>query len=284
MPSHLHLHLGAHKTATTHFQQALAEVSGRASTEYTAVPTEQFREEFTYANRFLSSQHRPKLREYLKNLLAPESATVLISEENLIGESKDFIGPFAHYEKAGSRLSAFSSLLPENIEITVWLFIRSLDSFLPAMYCEYLRHWPYAPFKQVLGGRYRHSWVPLIQTIRSTIPHAKINVLNYDSYQELAPQVLSAMTGQMIGAFPMDTPVVRPRLTDFSVKLSQYLPRSLPSSLRMRALESVSAISKRSGSSTRFEPFPQATGKELRLAFQEDLEQVRSMSEVSLLE
>ena len=152
------------------------------------------------------------------------------------------------------------------------------------MYCEYLRHWPYAPFEQVLGGRYRHSWVPLIETIRSTMPHANINVLNYESYQDLAPQVLSAMTGEMIHSLPMDTRVIRPRLTNFSVKLSQYLPRALPSSLRMRALESVSTLSKRFGYSTGFAPFPQATGKELRIAFQEDLEQVRSMPEVTLVE
>jgi hypothetical protein len=284
MSSHLHLHLGAHKTATTHFQQALADISSRASTGYTVVPTERFRQEFTYANRFLNAHHSPKMREYLKNLLAQESTSVLISEENLIGEAKDFIGPFAHYEKAGIRLNTFSSLLPENIDITVWLFIRSLDSFLPSMYCEYLRHWPYAPFEQVLGGRYRHSWVPLIETIRSTMPHANINVLNYESYQDLAPQVLSAMTGEMIHSLPMDTRVIRPRLTNFTVKLSQYLPRILPSSLRMRVLESASSISKRSGSSTGFAPFSQATGRELRLAFQDDLEQIRSMPEVTLVE
>lgn len=282
MSSCLHLHLGAHKTATTHLQQVLAAMSGRAAPECAVVPTRQFRAKVTHANRFLDSHHGPELRKHLKNLLSVESRRVLISEENLIGEAKDFIGPFAHYEKAEMRLRAFSSLLPERTDIRVWLFIRSLDSFLPAMYCEYLRHWSYVPFDEVLGGVYRHSWVPLILTIRSILPHAAINVLNYDSYQELLPRMLSAMTGETIDTLPIDARVIRPRLTDFAVKLSAHLPKRLP--MRMRVLEAASAVSRRSGSSAGFAPFSQAQVEDLRLAFQDDLDQIRSMAEVSLLE
>ena len=284
MPSSLHLHLGAHKTATTHFQQALANISDRATAKYSVVPIEQFRAKFTHANRFLDERHSPELSKYLTSLLSEESRRVIISEENLIGEAKDFVSHCSHYEKAKVRLRAFFSLLPEGIDIQVWLFIRSLDSFLPAMYCEYLRHWPYVPFEQVLGGVYRHSWVPLIQTIRSIMPHAPINVLNYDAYQVLAPKMLSAMTGDMSNTLPMNVQVIRPRLTNFSVKLSQYLPRRLPSTLRMRVVESASALSRRSRSATDFAPFPQALIEDLRLAFQEDLDQIRSMHEVSLFE
>ncbi len=280
----LHLHLGAHKTATTHFQQAIAEISVRAAASYSVVPTKQFRAKFTQANRFLDTRHSPELSEYLRGLLSDDSHRVLISEENLIGEAKDFVGLSTHYERAETRLNAFFSLLPEETDIHVWLFIRSLDSFLPAMYCEYLRHWPYVPFEQILGGVYRHSWVPLIQTIRSIVPHAHINVLNYDAYQVLAPQMLGAMTGETTNTLPMNTQVIRPRLTNFSVRLSQYLPRRLPSALRMRVVDSASALSRRSGSSARFAPFPHTVIEDLRLMFQEDLEQINSMSEVSLLE
>ncbi|MDG1389068.1 MAG: hypothetical protein P8P79_11580 [Halioglobus sp.] len=284
MPSSLHLHLGVHKTATTHFQQVLAETCLLASSEYTVVTTQQFRARFTHANRFLDTRHGPELTEYMERLLLVEGGRVLISEENLIGEAKDFISPCALYQKAEQRLGTFSSLVPEGTKTNVWLFIRSLDSFLPAMYCEYLRHWPYVPFEQVLGGVYRQSWIPLIQIIRSIMPNAQLNVLNYHSYQALAPQMLRAMTGDTKNLLPMDSRVIRPRLTNVAVQLSRYLPKHLPSSLRMRAVESASAVSQRIGSSTGFAPFPQNAVEDLRLAFQDDLDRIRSMPEVSLFE
>lgn len=284
MSSCLHLHLGVHKTATTHFQQALIDVSDRAPVEYTVVSNQRFRAKVTHANRFLDSRNSSELHNYLRDLLSVESKVLVLSEENLIGEAKDFVNACMLYEKAEMRLVAFSSLLPKDINIKVWLFIRSLDSFLPAIYCEYLRHWPYVPFERVLGGVYKHSWVPLIQTIRSIMPGAEINVLNYDSYQTLAPKMLSAMTGIRLHSLSMDTRVIRPRLTDSAVQLSKCLPGRLPSSWRIRMLEWTSSISRRSGASSGFASLSQVVAEELRSVFQEDLEEIRSIREVSLFE
>lgn len=284
MSSCLHLHLGAHKTATTHFQQALVDISDRAPVEYTVVSNQRFRAAFTHANRFLDSRHSSELHKYLTTLLSVENKTVVLSEENLIGEAKDFINPCTLYHQAERRLTAFSSLLPTDVNIRVWLFIRSLDSFLPAIYCEYLRHWPYVPFERVLGGVYSHSWVPLIQTIRSTMPKAEINVLNYDSYQALAPQMLAAMTGERQHSLSMNARVIRPRLTYSAVQLSKYLPGRLPSPLRMQVLEWASAVSRRSGASTAFASFSQTVAEDLRSVFLQDLDEIRSIREVSLFE
>lgn len=116
------------------------------------------------------------------------------------------------------------------------------------------------------------------------MPNAEINVLNYDSYQTLAPKMLSAMTGERLHSLSMNTRVIRPRLTYSAVQLSKYLPGRLPSSLRMQVLEWTSAISQRSGASTGFASFSQGVAEELRSVFQEDLEEIRSIREVSLFE
>ena len=284
MSNHLHLHLGAHKTASTHFQYML-QMIGRHSPPGVLIPAgATIRKEITHANRFLIPDHQSDLRALLSQILSEESRSIVISEENLIGEAKDFFDCDNLYKNSRVRLEAFAGLLPKSQNMTIWFFIRSLDSFLPSIYCEYLRHWRYRSFSSVLNGNHLQSWVPVIDTIQSIFPNAQINIVDYHQYHKVFPRILSEMTGVSEESLPRPLKVIRPRLSKLSVRAASILPNHLPFSLRHKTVDMVSHLSRLAGYSKPFSPYSAQKIKRLRDRFERDIETVRNTQTLSLLE
>ena len=252
MSNHLHLHLGAHKTASTHFQKTLEMIASQSAPEVLISEQTTIRKEVTYANRFLMLDYKSDIRLFLNNLLSSGSQSVVISEENLIGETKDFLNCNSLYKNSRKRLKAFSDLLPNSQSITIWFFIRSLDSFLPSVYCEYLRHWRYENFSSVLNGNYLQSWLPVIGTIRSVFPKAHLNIIDYHQYDKVIPRILAEMTGVAQESYPDQYKIIRPRLSNFAVQTASFLPSHMPFILRHKAVDLVSKLSHLTGYSQSF--------------------------------
>ncbi|MCP4011087.1 MAG: hypothetical protein GY726_16425 [Proteobacteria bacterium] len=242
------------------------------------------RKKITHGNRFLMPGYASGIRLYLGSLLSSGSRRMVISEENLIGEAKDFLDCDSLYKNSEKRLEAFSALLPNSQSITVWFFIRSLDSFLPSVYCEFLRHWRYRSFQSVLNGNYLQSWLPVIDTIRSVFSHAHLNIVNYHRYKQVLPGILADMTGISQDSLPDQHKVIRPRLSKFAVKAASLLPNHMPAYLRQRVVDSASQMSRRPGDSQSYAPFDPLLIEQLRDSYKRDIDSIRSTQGVSLLE
>ena len=198
----LHLHLGAHKTASSHFQKTLTLLDSLSPSTIHITRNDVVRTQITHANKFMFSEKRDEVGAYLEDLLCSGYERVVISEENLLGEAKDFLNHQTLYANAHKRLSTFKKLLPPAVGITIWLFTRSLDSFLPSMYCEYLRHWYYRPFNEVLGGKVDQSWLRVIEDIRNVFPKARLNIIDYKSYPDIMPKIVNEITTVSIDSIP----------------------------------------------------------------------------------
>ena len=284
MSNHLHLHLGAHKTASTHFQHMLEIVNSRNLSGVLIPAQATIRNNITHGNRFLATDHKDEVRVLLNSFLSDESQRVIVSEENLIGEAKDFYDTDVLYSKSRARLTAFADLLPNFQNITIWFFIRSLDSFLPSIYCEYLRHWRYRKFGSILNGHYKQSWVPVVNTIQSIFPGARLNVIDYHQYKDVLPRVLASMTGTSSVELPHQLKVIRPRLSDFAVRTASLLPDQMRAHRRQGAVDTASRLSRLSSKTKPFSPFNQFMTEQLQIAYNKDLDSLRDNSTISLME
>jgi hypothetical protein len=284
MSSHIHLHLGAHKTASTHFQYMLEMIDRRPAPGILIPSATTIRKEITHGNRFLMRNYKADIRMFINSLLSGDHRSVVISEENLIGEAKDFLDCDFLYKNSNNRLKAFSALLPNSQSMTIWFFIRSLDSFLPSIYCEYLRHWRYRPFTSVLSGNYLQSWLPVINTIRSVFPDANLNIVDYHQYKNVFPKILAEITGAPHESLPEQFRVIRPRLSNSAVQAASLLPLHMPPYLRHKAVDLVSQLSAFTGNSQPFSPFCSVMTQKLRDAYRRDIDSILNTQVAALLQ
>ena len=131
----LHLHIGAHKTATTHFQNVLATNQYLYPIGYKYIPMTDFRRNVTRLIGNKMNDFKPYLDEAIKD--SPD--VIIVSEENICGETKDIFECDYLYPRLESRLTSMVNFIEAFDEVEGWFSIRAMDTFLPSMYCEYLR-------------------------------------------------------------------------------------------------------------------------------------------------
>lgn len=198
------VHIGAHKTATTHLQDTLAAQSTGLA-EYG----------IDYIPRF--TRHRGRLADLLAgrnwqgwfrtapgrrqwdDILARahrDGRTVVLSDENIIGKPRHLLGrrPYSHAE---SRLKALSTLLGTE-HLHLFLSIRSFDTLLPSAYVQAIRHRRMPGGIDALRRRWRRhppSWVDLIERIQRAIPDARLHLWTFEDYPAHVHDILSAFCG-----------------------------------------------------------------------------------------
>ena len=203
-PLKIVLHLGAHKTASTHLQIAL----GRARTALTARGVAMFlpgdlRRDGLRLTGCLSAQHADGAHaKMIRNAFA-ESArgarVLLISEENIVGTAHDpaMIDRAQFYPHAQARLARLAALLPQG-QVTLALAMRDPAGFLVSAYSQRLLSGRVAPFDGFCGGLDPAllSWRDLVTRLRGAVPGAEMLLWCYEDYPAIAGPVLSAMLGE----------------------------------------------------------------------------------------
>lgn len=277
MATELHLHLGVHKTATTHLQQILQKNCG-GQEKFVYVDTESFRKAFTQANRFVDNRYATQIKTYLNTLYTAKSKRLLISEENIIGEAKDMFGSQCLYPRAAQRLEKLSYFVTRFENSTIWLSIRSLDTFLPSLYSEYLRHWPYRPFDQVLDGQVSHSWIPLIKQIQKAFPNSQIKVIPYEQYAQTLPYWLEQMTGnkQHWDLMPSSRP--RSSYSQVAIDIARVINPVIRSHRLVKIIDKIPALSRNfTATERKFAPFTDSTKQILKNQYVSDLKEIPTL-------
>jgi hypothetical protein len=164
----IHFHIGAHKTASTHFQMTLAKCSFRPGLRY--VPLEFLRMTLTSPVR----KHRPRLpwhRWY--------DGTWLFSDENILGTTANAL---SMYPDPAQALRYFS-----DCDLHVFLCVRSYDTFLASAYGERLWRHPFQPFPGKLPVR---RWPDIVRDLQTALPESPIHIWRYEDYRDHAASIL----------------------------------------------------------------------------------------------
>lgn len=206
----LRLHLGAHKTATTHFQNSL-EASGaallRAGVRH--VPLSRCRN--TYS-RVIKACIRGRItpeeaRQRFQTFFAEDAEgveTVLVSDENILGQFEGMLSTGVLYPEAG-RYMALVAKVFAGIRRRCYLTVRPYDRFFSSLYCEALRWEKQADFEGLKANILaRASWQDLISRISAPLGGAP-HVYRFEEYVRAPLAVLSDFSGLPPGALTQET-------------------------------------------------------------------------------
>lgn len=252
----IRFHIGAHKTATTHLQLTLAGSRLAPGTRY--VPLKRLR-------RWLVSpvrKGRPRLpwhRWY--------RGTWLFSDENVLGTTADAL---RLYPEPAAALEYFA-----DCDLSLFLCVRSYESFLPSAWGERLWHHAFQPFEAGLPVR---RWTDLVADLKSALPGVPIHVWRYEHYREHAEAIARYYADDAIEDFPLRRPA-RPK-SGFSARAVAELEPYAGTRVGKRRLQQVRARFPVGDSFPRFDPWSDGQKRELREMYQVDLERMSSMARV----
>ncbi|MFN3954081.1 MAG: hypothetical protein ACK4LQ_06460 [Pararhodobacter sp.] len=195
------VHIGAHKTASTHLQLALER--GRAALGARGVAVfgpDQLRRRGLGLPEYLSAPagsaeaHGARIRA----ALGAGAERLVVSDENILGNAHnvELIRTGRFYPRAASRLQALLALLPAG-EVTLALAIRDPARFLTSAYAQRLMSGKLEPFADYIGALQPATlrWSDLVGRLRGVVPGAGWHIWRYEDYPAVAPRVLDVLLG-----------------------------------------------------------------------------------------
>jgi hypothetical protein len=160
------LHLGAHKTATTHIQSVLGRSSDILQKhDIGYIPLNLVRKNFT--NPLSGPSTDPQAAaNWLSDYL--DCAKLIISDENLIGATGP-IGNRGFYPVIRTKIAALVGAL-SGYSVNVHITIRDYCGFIQSRYIEYLRHKPFLEFDAFCRPDLllELRWKPVVDAIAET--------------------------------------------------------------------------------------------------------------------
>lgn len=271
----IHLHLGAHKTATTYIQAQLshnAETLAERGTAY--VPMRAFRSwrrSLLRRGASFSGSPQDKFDRRLRAWDPAQSATCIISDENMIGTCGDIVSSGQLYPKLAAKLGAIAAMTSGH-EVRIFIAIRCYASFYAAAYCEALRYGTGTSsdlFKERLDPLSRR-WPNILAEIAGLFPAAPIVVWPYESFRLSEIAVFDALAGpQTAPKLHLSGETVRPSLSQATVDRMQSLGNRLGWRV---AGYLVPFVQSRAADTSPFDPWTSEEKAELQELYASDLE------------
>jgi hypothetical protein len=286
------IHIGAHKTATTHVQEILTLMRPQLLERGVDFVDNHAVRRSGLAKALLERRvaaRLPLLRgrraaalmaRHLDPLRAGPTSFVL-SEEKLMGGSLSIFSEPAYplLERGVGLLASLATPAGGGAEVTLFLSIRSLDGQMPSAYVQELK------FSPPIGGGFDRlkprllarppSWFDLVRRIRAAAPAVPLRVWRQEDYRRDPAAILAALCGADPGPLPAmaDPPWTKsPDLA--AVRAAEALPPDLP---RPERRETVLAIFRDSAAGARFDPFTAEEKARLRAAYARDLERIAAL-------
>ena len=280
------IHLGAHKTATTHLQQTLAAVrDDLAGQGVDFIPNPRVR-----ARNLASALGRPQpiarlpivgsahMRDAIEAVLAPLRSgleIVVFSEENIVGVPRHML-QVPLYPRAAVNVGRLASLAGR-AEVVFFLSIRSYDTLIPSAYVETLKHALPLPggFEEASARLLSAppSWFDLIARIRAAAPGISLRIWRQEDYRANARAIMEEVCGRVLGPLPeLSDPTLTRSPSAGAIAAAEALPRDLPTAERMKRVRAIFAAAE--PGADRFRPFGPAEQQRLQALYEADLERI----------
>ncbi|MGV6811427.1 MAG: hypothetical protein ACWA47_04210 [Brevirhabdus sp.] len=195
------LHVGAHKTATSHLQRSLQRNRpALRSVGARFFPTNKYRREIAPFHAALrNGTPLAELRAELDPMLANAAQgmdRLILSDENILGQLPRVARDARLYPWGREGAQRAVRLLGDR-EVELFLSIRNPVGFLQSAYSESLLHGPFQPFERFLSpfnpGSLR--WSRLIEELMRATGVLRITVWRFEDYPRLRQKVVETLTG-----------------------------------------------------------------------------------------
>jgi hypothetical protein len=208
------LHLGAHKTASTHLQQALKRA--RAGLAARVFVPDDLRKDGLKLQDWLHPSVEDAAHEGALRAAFAGPGRLLISEENILGQAPG-AGQWADpalYPRAAERLAKLGRVLPAPPSVLA-LAVREGAGFLAACYSQALMAGRVKPFAQAFGHMDPAAldWDGLLAGLMAAAPGAQAVVWDHADWPAVAPQVAVALLGPGARPLPLPAGLAHPGLS-----------------------------------------------------------------------
>ena len=210
---HWRIHLGGHKTATTHLQETLTLVRpALAARGLDYIPNPLVRQQLfaraLWRRRPLTRlpvigpMHMRRAIEAVLDPLRLGPETVVLSEENILGIPDQVLRvPF--YPQADQSVGRLASLATR-AKLVLFLSIRGYDTLLPSAYAESLKFRPPRDGGFASGRMLARppSWYDLVARIHRAAPGVPLRIWRQEDYRANAHAIMSEVCGVDLGPLP----------------------------------------------------------------------------------
>jgi hypothetical protein len=285
----IELHLGVHKTATTHLQRFWTACARLPAARAVCPPLEEVRARLTpVAGAPAKDPAEDEARRaHAVVWLSQWHATgrpVILSDENLIGTCERVFALNAIYGGALPRLQRVADVMRGH-DVRIWLSVREYGAFLRSAWCETLRHGAYRPFRQAYGGMdlKQRGWEHLAQDILQAFPGAELRCWRYESLQALRGPITESLLGLPMARQPApDEQRDRRSLSRLAVRLLDDLYQRVGPDDATRARPSVERVVAGQGM-TSFDPWDEAERRDFAAAYERSLAALQALPSVTWL-
>lgn len=285
------VHLGAHKTATTHLQSCLAaQRAEMAAAGTTYLPLETVRPILARGafrrHRWRRLRRIPGLHSLFDQAEAlsvsrrlrrcmPKSGPLVFSEEDLLGFTSMIFDGRLYPDLAGvERIARMARSAP----LKLFMAVRCLDSFLPSAYAEALKGHPgnrtgLLSIAEAWATR-PPLWADVLDRLQAAAPKARIEVWNYADYAAHWPVLHRALAGIDLPHMPDTGRPTRTR-TPSAAAIAAAERLDLPAGrARAERVREIYAADIAAGAEPRFDPLGDHHKQALRAAFAHDLAEI----------
>ena len=264
------LHLGAHKTATTYIQKALEQSRDTLRASGLGCPSlDRIRSTITRrldfagfglggATRHLMDEHR-------------DCERVILSDENIIGGLKPPAGTRAFYGTRRRRVAPLVARLRPN-PVKIYFSTRSYDTFLSAIYCEYIRHNPFVDARSYLSwiDLKAFSWVDVIATFVELVGSESVSIWRHEDLALLEDEVFGALTAGRTHLLNKPTARLRESMSAEAVETLAKSPAMRSKDIRSHVKQITNALPK-GPDRPAFSAFETSEAQDLRSRYDEEM-------------
>lgn len=280
-PHEIRLHIGAHKTATTHLQQVL-DAHKRTTLRNGCVYLSRgfVRREgllrAVHANHWKPPAAFGRARCLSQFLSMPDEypKRILISEEDILGLSTDLLDLI--YRKVRRHLLPWSTLA-EGGGMHIHLAIRDHAGILPSAYSQALKDGPvpflFEDYKQGWLAA-RPSWATLVETIITLFGSSRVTVWTMEYHLANPAEIFRVLSGTELTDIPMQAPRGTRRLSAVTVRRMEQLDPSLGGSAGWRAVQE---LMRDNDPADAFDPLSMDEKAVLSALYRSDIERIRGM-------
>lgn len=283
------LHLGAHKTASTHFNRMLRKNSHLTDQYDVAVPKKD--DIRTLVTRQLAEggellRVRSSKKKALKTLLDGHK-TLFLSDENILGTPNRLFQDGLMYPMAAKRLRRALKFV-RGSEVELMLAVRAPTTFVTSSYGEAMRAYGFQEFDDYVGDTPLTAmrWGKLIRRLMRVAPELNVTVWTYENYRETLPRLMRMALG-----LPEDAEleyrdienVVRPGLSQRAIDEIRKMCETLSDAPEQATMEEVVKAFPKSDEFPAPKPWSDEQASQLEKMYRKDLRQIAEMERVTFL-